>query len=836
MAAVTQVVPNYIGGVSSQPDERKIPGQVTEATNVYIDPTFGLTKRQGAQFLTTLDTYNDAVDSLRDAAWFVITRDDDEAYFGAVTLNDGVRIWNAIPEIVNGTPVFTECTVTGDPGTYLEVVGRPGLPHGNFKFVTVQDVTYIINETVTVNEVDRVDYPLLRNGTVRLQSIDPGTKYIVYINGTECSYPAPIRDLEQGQDPITAEDILDGIKKAIDGKSLGVTVTQLGQSLEITSNSDFKLDCKGGTTGIAIDSFQDEIGNVGRLPATCVDGRRVKVINTADERSSYFVIFKASDSTNNIAGDGLWEEDLGWDDVDGTNKLASTGLDTTTMPIIIKNTDVNEFVLETAVWENRLVGNEISNAPPSFVGKTISEGFVYNNRLGFLSAENIILSQSGEFTNFYFTSARTVIDSDPIDLNCSSIRPAKLHAVIPQTQGLILFSQFEQFIMFSEDGALSPGTASIRSISNYESEIDIDPVDVGTQIMFVSKTRNSTRTMAMVSRGMNDNPIVVDISKNAAEYVPDDINILQTSPQNSFVVLASQNTREAYVYRFYNNGQQDVMQAWFKWTLPGECQTLAIVNDQVFMVLRANNQYNLCQIYLAQDEQNHSMGLTGTPRMDYFQPVIRSGPGSITYNATTKRSTIPHLFNDDDTLTPTVMTSPPMTSTRVNKLRELGDLYALPNDSKMLEAGQLLTVYRPGGGVWEVDGDWRGHEDKLIVGWQVDMEVELPKTYFRLQDQSDYTANLTISRMKFSCGTTGQVTFQCQQRGSDDWIDVYPVIEADYYLANNTPFVNDIVFAIPVHQKNTNFVFKLLVDTPFPFSLNSMMWEGQYSPRFYRRT
>ena len=192
------------------------------------------------------------------------------------------------------------------------------------------------------------------------------------------------------------------------------------------------------------------------------------------------------------------------------------------MPYIIKNTAVNEFVVEAAVWENRLVGSEISNAPPSFVGKTISEGFVYNNRLGFLSNENIILSQSGEFTNFYFTSARTIIDSDPIDLNCSSIRPAKLHAVIPQTQGLILFSQFEQFIMFSEDGALSPGTASIRSISNYESEIDIDPVDVGTQIMFVSKTRNSTRTMAMVSRGMNDNPIVVDISKNAAEYVPDD--------------------------------------------------------------------------------------------------------------------------------------------------------------------------------------------------------------------------------------------------------------------------------------------------------------------------
>ena len=57
---------------------------------------------------------------------------------------------------------------------------------------------------------------------------------------------------------------------------------------------NFKLDAKGGTTGVAIDSFQDEIGNVARLPATCVNGRRVKIINTADERSSYFVIFKAA--------------------------------------------------------------------------------------------------------------------------------------------------------------------------------------------------------------------------------------------------------------------------------------------------------------------------------------------------------------------------------------------------------------------------------------------------------------------------------------------------------------------------------------------------------------
>ena len=853
MAAVTQVIPNYIGGVSSQPDERKLPGQVTEATNVYIDPTFGLTKRQGLQFLTTLDTYNNDTDPLNGASWFVITRDDDEAYFGCV-VDGGLRIWNAIPEIINGEPTFVECNITGDNVDYLIPKDKDGntLPesHGNFKFVTVQDVTYIINETKVVEEEPRVEYKLGRKGTIRLKSIDPGVDYTVLITpdgGTEqpCVYKTPIPDItaEPPDDPLSAETVLAGIKQEIDGKNIsGLTVVQLGQSLELFNDTaSFKLDCKGGTTGIAIDSFQDEVGNVARLPATCLDGRRVKIINTADERSSYFVIFKAADpdkdptTDDEFAGDGLWEEDLGWSDVDGVNKLASTGLVNSTMPYIIKNVDKNEFVLEEAEYENRLVGSEASNSPPSFVGSVISEGFVYNNRLGFLSAENIILSQSGEFTNFYFTTARTILDSDPIDLNCSSIRPAKLHAVIPQTQGLILFSQFEQFIMYSEDGALTPSSASIRSISNYESEINIDPVDVGTQILFLSKTKSSTRTMAMITRGLNDNPIVVDISKVAAEYVPDTIDILQTSPQNSFVVLASQFTKEAYVYRFYNNGERDVMQSWFKWTLPGTVQTLSIVDDQVFMITKNAGQYNLSLIYQQEDVQNHSSGLAGTPRMDFYCPVIRSGPGSISYDSSTNKSTIPHLFNNDADLKPVVMTTPPLIPQTVRKVRGLGDLYALPDDAKLLSAGQLLEVTRDGD-LWLVDGDWTGKEAELLIGWQVDMEVELPRIYFRLQEQSDFTANLTLSRMKFSCGTTGQVTFQCKKRGSDDWIDVYPVIDADYYLADNSPFINDIIFTVPVHQKNTNIVFKIIADTPFPFSLNSLMWEGQYSPRFYRRT
>ena len=60
-----------------------------------------------------------------DAAWFVITRDDDEAYFGAVTVNNGIEFGMLFLRLLMVQPVFTECTVTGDTGAYLDLVNVP---------------------------------------------------------------------------------------------------------------------------------------------------------------------------------------------------------------------------------------------------------------------------------------------------------------------------------------------------------------------------------------------------------------------------------------------------------------------------------------------------------------------------------------------------------------------------------------------------------------------------------------------------------------------------------------------------------------------------------------
>ena len=127
--------------------------------------------------------------------------------------------------------------------------------------------------------------------------------------------------------------------------------------------------------------------------------------------------------------------------------------------------------------------------------------------------------------------------------------------------------------------------------------------------------------------------------------------------------------------------------------------------------------------------------------------------------------------------------------------------------------------------------------DDLIVGYTYSMDLELPQTYYRTGDSSqvtDYTASITIARMKFLLGLGGDVVFKLKPKGSTEWVDTEGVKAADYYLANDIPFVNTSEFTVPIHQRSENIKLRIYSDSPFPVSLLSMMWEGNYSPQIGR--
>ena len=55
------------------------------------------------------------------------------------------------------------------------------------------------------------------------------------------------------------------------------------------------------------------------------------------------------------------------------------------------------------------------------------------------------------------------------------------------------------------------------------------------------------------------------------------------------------------------------------------------------------------------------------------------------------------------------------------------------------------------------------------------------------------------------------------------------------YLADDVAIEDQSFHTFPVNQRNQNVEIRVYSDSPFPISLSSMVWEGQYSPRFIRR-
>ncbi len=876
MANVTQSIPSYLGGVSKQSDDKKLPGQVTDCINAYPDPTFGLTKRPGFKFIKELGVQ----DTYANAKWFYIHRDGDEKYMGCIKGNQ-FYIWNVT------TGVAVTMTYTSPAQSYLT-----GTSPTDYDILTVQDTTVITNKTVTITAQTTPTFNTNRVGTVRLRAVTANTTYNVSIKIGSTTNTATFTT----DDDPSADGILTDLKSDIDGWSgdfNNLTVTRLDTSLEISSTVDFTLSGKGGPDNERLETYQDQVSNVSDLPDRSKQHRVVKILNTTNSaEDTYYSRFIADDG---VSGVGHWEEYIAPD--------VSPGLNSATMPHELINTGTNAFTFRPATWTNRLVGDDSTNSHPSFVGKKIQQGFFHSNRLGFLVEDNVSMSQSGEYFNFYHVSALTQIASDPVDLSTSSIRPTLLTGVLPTAQGLILFSKNQQFLMYAPNGLFTPTQTIIRGISNYEMDIDIDPVDNGTNIIFLSKTPGYTRIYQMRTAGQEMNPQVLDIGRMVSEWVPDTVTELSSSPQNSFIAMYGPTKKDVYFYRTYSDGQNELMQAWFRWECPGKVQTLAVDSDVLYAVTMQSGQYTLVSASLNQTPEEqilvNSDGQKMNPCVDLYAtassikylgidaftitaggsgytsaptvaitPILSSEGTGATATATVAGGAVTAItltnagsgYADGATVsfsggggsgaaaTCTVYEGtkayiPYTDDANLSTVLVVGSDAADLTNPTYVESGFTVTPGRGTDGVGTyfsvAEKDLTSVASKVIVGYKYNYDIILPKTYFKLNPEgtvSDYTASLTIQRMKFSTGLSGVVSFKLKPKGAAEWNDVHPTIDANFYLANDVPLAEQSVMTVPVHQKNDNFTIRIYSDSPFPVSLTSMMWEGYYSPRFYRRT
>ncbi len=914
MPAVTQRIENYLSGVSKQPDSKKLPGQVRECINGLADETLGMTKRPGFKFIRRLQyvaspNWLDFTGSSLDGAeWFYINRDGNDQsfsatdrYIGCITpkvgsTNGSIYIWNAD----TGIP----CTVTnGSQHAYLNGV------KANYNVLSVQAATVICNNLVEVTTQPVPTFVAQSRGTLLINTLPYGESSIqekdfeIKLGGTSIGTTRVISHTSAATDDY--ETVLTALETKINAENItGLTVVKHNTSLQIdyvttinnvATRTPFTLEAKGGEDNERLVTFQDWASNASWLPANSFHGHIVTIVNSVGtDADNYYAKFVAD---NGAAGSGYWKESIAPD--------VSPGLTDSTMPHRLRNTQTNQFVFEVIPWEDRVAGDDVTNKHPSFVGKTIQKAFYHDNRLGFLSEDNMILSKAKDPYNFYGASARTITIGDPIDVNCASLRPTELFAVLPARQGLALFSKSQQFLAYADDGPLTPITTKIRPISNMEMSDDVSPIDVGTHMNFISKTPNFVRVFGMTTRGLEENPDIVDIGKTVNEWITINVDSLVASIQNEFICMSSQSSDEIYFYKTAREGNQLTMASWFKWKLPGTVQHMAVDQDDMYCVTKQGNQYILSNANLTQSPEaaiiTNAQGQKINPCIDFYTTaknvLTNTNLKTVVYDSANLRSKcyIPFAHLTD----------------RKNIVLVAGTTAAGTfNNSGYTVVAEVGTD--SDGTFFIVEGlDLSSNAANVYVGYAYDFDITLPQIYFQLDDRGkikDFTASLTISRVKFDSGLSGLLSFKLNSVGRfagtkeyiadgnttnfnwvagdlnpidrsqvkvkvnnvskalttdytfasdteisfnsnkkpangdevliylDEWYELAPSQMANEYLADDVPLDESRVVTIPIHQRSKNFSLRVFNDSPFPVSLNSMMWEGNYSPRFYRRT
>jgi hypothetical protein len=822
MTAISQRIPNFIGGVSQQADEKMLLGQVKDALNCYPDITLGMLKRPGGKFLGKLASMT--ANTADQAAWFSMFRDNQEKYIATVSSAGVIKVWNLLTGLAG--------TVTYPSGKQASIESYlTATDYRSIKTLTINDFTYIVNSEKVVTTKAAPSWNAKRQATIVVTGVEHHNTYSVTIGASTFTYTAPgPSGGGGGGGTLTIGEVMTGISTAI--TSGFATKTIIDNTIYLTFSSDTNVSGLAGPTGKDLRVFQDSVDTFSRLPEQANHNQVVKINNTSAGQDDFYLKFIADDG---VSGKGYWEETVA--------PNVSTGLNEATMPIALIRTSLSPLTFRATfldgsetinnlplLWEPRLVGDEESNSHPSFANNTIQDIFLFNNRLGFLTEDNVSMSQAGDYYNFYHKSATTITAADPIDLSCASIKPAVVRSVVPTAQGLLLFSDSQQFMMEAENGAWTPANCSISTIANYECDRYMKPVDLGSTTLYVSRNQSWARVFEIFTRGQRETPTVTETTKVVPEWMPQTITESTGSSQNGLWVASGRTSKNMYLYRFYEQGDERPLSAWVKWLLPSNVIHTAIQSDILYVLTSGTEGYQVTQYKLVLAPSTggliNSLGNSVDPNLDSWcevtdaamvSPVPPTAPSYNQVNDITKVY-LPTYFNTTKTI------------------RYVVGLLKSGNPGTESGYTNTATLLTDGGGTYfNIPGDVSGNY--IYVGYEYNMEVTLPRYYYNMgQAGVDFTAVTTTSRMAFYTGLGGDIYFNIKDRSRAEWSSIGGAQIADFYTANTSPFRDTYVYKVPIYQRPDNYTMKVTSNTPFPVSLVSMQWEGQYAPGFYRRT
>lgn len=589
MSLSSYAIPNLAQGISQQPDAQRDPSQGEIQINGMSSILEGLRKRDCSETIALVSNTD-----FGDAFIHSILRDNVEEFLAVIT-STGIQVFDldGVAQTVNAPSGYG----------YLSSITTP---RSDVRAVTIADFTFVSNtktapamNTATAPATAR---PATHEALIWVRAANYGQNYTVTINGTQATVQTAVAPVVTSgstvtENRISSADIAQNLITGL-GSISGVTLARNGSVIHVTSNNAITISATDARANADITAILSQVQAFTELPTIAPQGYQIEISgDPGNNFDGYYVEFTPSSGT---FGEGTWSETV--------SPGVEYQINNTTMPHLLVRLPNGTFYFGPAngstqngvtipTWGNRVAGDYVTSPDPSFIGNPINDIFIYKNRLGFLADENVILSRVREFYEFFPETVTTVLDTDPIDVVASNNRVSVLRYAVPYQDELILFSPQYQFRFNAAETVLTPATAQITVLTQFEVDVDVRPQLAGGGIVFCQANGDFTQFREFSVRGAGTalTADAQDLTGYVSAFVPSNVFKLTVNDTSNAVFALSGETGhqdKIYVYKYFirNSGQgaERAQSSWSYWELEAADEILQVlcIRETLFCLVR----------------------------------------------------------------------------------------------------------------------------------------------------------------------------------------------------------------------------------------------------------
>lgn len=790
-------VPNLIQGVSQQPPQMRLASQASEQLNGYSSPTDGLTKRPPTQFVGVLD--NGPTDST--ALYHFIDRDTSEKYVMSVS-GPTLKVWT-----LAGAPVPVYGTNWGDavPSTWTTYM--TGADSSNTRMMSIADTTFVVNRNRTVEADTTLSGARSQEALITVTQGSYKCTYTIWValnGGSETKIEVKTWDGKTAAageiDTIKTDDIAIALMQTGWGN---FTISRYGSTIHVTpTNASHTFTIRTADSGgdTLLLAAKRTVPRLSDLPLQGPNGFKIAVNPDPEQEAGDYWVELVKDT---LSANGYWRETVA--------PSTLTTLKATTMPFIVRRkvdtTNGTFFSIEPGPWAARAVGDLTTNPWPSFVGQKIQDFFFYKNRLSFLASDKVIMSEAGNYYNFFRSAIAVVLDSDPIDIGTLNTSVSTLRAAIPFNESVIIFSDQAQFVLrTANDEPLTSSTAmSVKTTEFSSASALCRPVSTGRSILFMqADARYAGMREYMATSSAGDSYDAVDLTSHVNAYIvgaPQNLSV--SSYDNLAVVSTSETTNPTggvapslWNYKWLLNGNEKIQSAWSRWSFPGCSRIVGMewFNKRLYLVVIRNSQAYL-------EFMDFEIRV---PDPDNFLPHIDCLVKVASMTTTGATSTLSTTVGGETADFQNLQAIAVVDGKKVNILSKTASSVTVPGNATALVS---------------------------YVGIPYSLSYTFSPVYLRQQNIPVLDGRLTLTYGTVSFSDTGYFKVEISTRYRLPYSYEYFGGSYDSSYVTDSVNLERGTFRYPIHAKNEDATVTLSNDSHFPVRLNAASFEAQFVAR-----